>query len=75
MIFTSPSSAKGNIDATEGPADPQPRGGRKKKTSKRPPVAAKLGMDGKVTARAIAYAAVQVRCFLCFFSGLIDYIY
>jgi len=59
MIFTSPSSAKGDLDAE---AVPEPQGRRKKTPSKRPPVATQLKMDGQVTARAIAYAAVQVRC-------------
>ena len=58
MIFTSPSSAKGNLNAE---AAPEPQGRRKKTPSKRPPVATQLKMDGQVTARAIAYAAVQVR--------------
>jgi len=58
MIFTSPSSAKGNLDAEPLP---EPQGRRKKTPSKRPPVAIQLKMDGQVTARAIAYAAVQVR--------------
>ena len=57
MIFTSPSSARGNLDAEE---DPVPIGKRKGSTAKRPSVAAELRMDGQVTARAIAYAAVQV---------------
>ena len=58
MIFTSPSSARGNLD--EEPVT-ETRRRRKKTPSKRPPVAVQLGMDGQVTARAIAYAAVQVR--------------
>ena len=57
MIFTSPSSARGNLDAEPVP---EPQGRRKKTPSKRPPVAAQLRMDGQVTVRAIAYAAVQV---------------
>jgi hypothetical protein len=57
MIFTSPPSARGNLDA-EGV--PEPQGKRRKTPSKRPPVATQLKMDGRVTARAIAYAAVQV---------------
>ena len=57
MIFTLPSSAKGNLDTEPLP---KPQGGRKKNPSKRPPVAVQLKMDGQVTARAIAYAAVQV---------------
>lgn len=67
MIFTSPSSAKGNIDVTEASADPQPsqpsrpRRRHGKTASKRAPVATKLMMDGRVTVRAIAYTAVQVR--------------
>ena len=57
MIFTSPSSARGDL-GTEALLKPQ---GRRNKTfSKRPPVAVKIGMDDKVTARAIAYTAVQV---------------
>ena len=59
MIFTSPSSAKGNLDAEAIPEPPN-QGRHKKTPSKRPPVAAQLKMDGQVTARAIAYAAVQV---------------
>jgi len=57
MIFTSPSSARGNLDA-----EPVPESRRKcrKGLSKRPPIATKLRMDGQVTACAIAYAAVQV---------------
>jgi hypothetical protein len=57
MIFTSPSSARGNLDVEPAP---EPRGKRKKMPSRRPPVATQLRMDGQVTARAIAYAAVQV---------------
>lgn len=57
MIFTAPSSARGNLDAEP---IPEPRGKRKTMPSKRPPVAIQLGMDGQVTTRAIAYAAVQV---------------
>ena len=64
MIFTSPSSASGNIDATEAPVNPPPYGRHRKGPSKRPPVATKLGMGGRVTARAIAYAAVVV-CHSC----------
>lgn len=58
MIFTAPSSARGNLDAEEVP-EPRRRP-QKKMPSKRPPVADQLRMDGKVTPRAIAYAAVQV---------------
>ncbi|KAF9780716.1 hypothetical protein BJ322DRAFT_1011640, partial [Thelephora terrestris] len=57
MIFTSPSSARGNLDA-EG--TPELQGRRRKAPSKRPPVAAQLRMNGQVTARAIAYTAVQL---------------
>ena len=57
MIFTSPSSAQGNLDAERAP---EPQGRRKKTPPKRPPVATQLRMDGQVTTRAIAYAAVQV---------------
>ena len=71
MIFTSPSSAKGNLDAE---AVPESQGRRKKIPSKRPPVATQLKMDGQVTPRAIAYAAVQVRCLLrCHSSPSIAY--
>ena len=58
IIFTSPSSARGNLDAEPAPAT---REKLKMLPSKRPHVAAQLRMDGQVTARAIAYAAVQVR--------------
>ena len=61
MIFTSPSSARGDLDVE---ASPEPQGKQRKIPSKRPPVATQLGMDGQVTARAIAYAAVQV-CHPC----------
>ena len=61
MIFTSPSSARGNLDAEE---IPEPQGRQKKTPSKRPPVATQLKMSGQVTARAIAYAAMQVCRFL-----------
>lgn len=57
MIFTSPSSADGNLDAIGGE---QPQIRRGKKPSIRPPVATQLNMGGKITARAIAYTAVQV---------------
>jgi len=73
MIFTSPSSARGNLDAEPVP---EPRGKRKRMPSKCPSVATQLRMDSQVTARAIAYAAVQVcdslRCSPClmFFSKL-----
>ena len=63
MIFTSPSSAQWDSDvaATPTPVRPELRGKRRKAPAKRPPVGTELGMDGQVTARAIAYAAVQVR--------------
>ena len=61
MIFTSPSSSKGNLDTA---VVPEPRGRHKKTPSKRPPVATQLKMDDQVTPRAIAYAAVQVHCSL-----------
>ena len=57
MIFTSPSSARGDLD--QGPI-PAPRGKQGKQPPQRPPVSAQLRMDGQVTARAIAYTAVQV---------------
>ncbi|KAF9789312.1 hypothetical protein BJ322DRAFT_1208558 [Thelephora terrestris] len=57
MIFTSPSSARGNLDAEE---TSEAQGRRRKAPSKRPSVAAQLRMNGQVTARAIAYAAVQL---------------
>ena len=57
MFFTSPSSARGNLDEEEVP---EPWGKQRKTTSKRPSNGTKLKMDGQVTARAIAYAAVQV---------------
>jgi hypothetical protein len=57
MIFTSPSSALGDLDEE---VDPALQKKRKDSSSKRPPVATQIGMDGQVTARAIAYAAVQV---------------
>ena len=66
MIFTLPSSAEGDLDAlpvVNAPAVSQPHKKRKKKPAKRPSVAIQLGMNGQVTVRAIAYAAVQVRCF------------
>lgn len=59
MIFTSPSSARGNLDAGVT-TEPEAQGRRRKVPSKRPPVATQLGMGGQVTARSIAYAAVQV---------------
>jgi len=62
MIFTSPSSARGNLDEEEAPASARTR---KKAPPRRPPVAVQLRMDGRVTARAIAYAAVQVCSSLC----------
>ena len=62
MIFTSPSSARGNLDAVQVP---DTRAKAKKSPSKCPPVAEQLRMDGQVTARSIAYAAVQVRHFPC----------
>ena len=61
MIFTSPSSARGNLDAEDVP---EPQRKRRKAPSKRPPVARQLAMDDQVTPRAIAYAAVQVCRFL-----------
>ena len=66
MIFTSPSSAGGNLDAqpvVDAPVVPQSRNQRKKKPAKQPSVAVQLGMNDQVTVRAIAYAAVQVRHF------------
>ena len=57
MIFTSPSSARGNLDTEE---IPRSQGKRRKIPSKRPSVAEQLKMGGQVTAHAIAYAAVQV---------------
>ncbi|KAF9778115.1 hypothetical protein BJ322DRAFT_1214801 [Thelephora terrestris] len=62
MIFTAPSSARGNLDAERVPG---PRDRQKKTPSKRPPVAEQLRMDGQVTARSIAYAAVQMHFALC----------
>jgi hypothetical protein len=56
MIFTSPSSARGNLDVEVT----EPQGRRRRIPSKRPPVATQLKMDGQVTPRAIAYTAVQV---------------
>ena len=61
MIFTSPSSARGNLDAEEVL---EPRGKQKTTLTKRPSVAMELKMNGQVTARAIAYAAVQVLLWL-----------
>ena len=61
MIFTSPSSAKGDIDmplVIEALASPGSYRQRRKPSSKCPSVTVQLGMDGQVTARAIAYAAV-----------------
>ena len=67
MIFMSPSSAQGNLDTEQVP-------GRWEKTkkvpSKCPPIAEQLRMDGQVTARSIAYAAVQVCHSLCHPSQL-----
>ena len=57
MVFTSPSSARGNLDAEE---TLEAQGRQRKAPSKRPSVAAQLRMNGQVTACAIAYAAVQV---------------
>ena len=58
MIFTSPSSSRGDLDEE---AILDQNGKQRKMRSKRPSVAANLRMDGEVTVRAIAYAAVQVR--------------
>lgn len=60
MIFTSPSSARGNLDAEDIPEAQGTQGKRRKTPPSQPPVAAQLKMDGQVTARAIAYTAVQV---------------
>ena len=68
MIFTSPSSAKGNLDAPPVQTGPQPHGKRKKAPPKRPPVAVQLKMDSQVTPQSIAYAAVQVCNVLCWIS-------
>ena len=57
MIFTSPLSAQENLD---GEAVPEGGGRKKSVLSGRPSVAVELKMDGQVTARAIAYSAVQV---------------
>ena len=57
MIFTAPSSAWGNLD--EEPV-PKPQAKHKKTPSKHPPITVQVGMDGQVTAWAIAYTAVQV---------------
>ncbi|KAF9783394.1 hypothetical protein BJ322DRAFT_1008007, partial [Thelephora terrestris] len=62
MIFTSPSSARGNFDAEPVP---EHRERRKKAPSKRPPVAEQPRMDGQVTTRSIAYVAVQLHFALC----------
>ena len=63
----SPSSARGNLDAEE---TPETQSRRRKTPSKRPSVAAQLRMNGQVTARAIAYAAVQVRLSIYYPSWL-----
>ena len=60
MMFTSPSSAQGNLDAEPIALDPERPPKRKLTASKRPDVTTELGMGGQVTARAIAYTAVQV---------------
>jgi hypothetical protein len=65
MIFTSPSSARGNLDEEE---TPETQGRRRKSPSKRPLVTAQLRMNGQVTAHAIAYAAVQV-CLSIFYPS------
>ena len=70
MIFTSPSSARGDLDAEDIAPVPVPQGKRRRNPSKRPPVAAQLKMDGQVTARSIAYAAVQVRLPCVIIPGL-----
>ena len=57
MMFSSPSSAKGNLDAEPLP---EPRGRRERTPPKRPPVAPQLKVGVQATARAIAYAAVQL---------------
>ena len=69
MVFTSPSSARGNLDEEDTP-EPQLGGRRRKTPSKRPSVAVQLRMNGQVTARAIAYSAVQVCAFTCYASWL-----
>lgn len=58
MIFTSPSSARGNLDAEETTVEPRVR--KRRTPSKRPPVAEQLKMNGMVTPRAIAYVATQL---------------
>ena len=67
MIFTAPSSARGNLDKE---TVPEPQGKHKKMPSKCPPIAVQAGMDGQVTAQAIAYAAVQVPHSPCCSSSL-----
>ena len=57
MIFTSPLSARGNLEGEVIPAC----GDRQNSViSGRPPVSTELKMDGQVTAREIAYTAVLV---------------
>jgi hypothetical protein len=59
-IFTSPSSADGFEEETaEGPARKKQRTAGQKKATKSN-VASLLNMDGKVSGRSIAYAAVLV---------------
>ena len=60
-IFTSPSSSEGFDDENnDGPARKRHKSGRQKNATKSH-VASLLNMDGKVTGRSIAYAAVMVR--------------
>lgn len=60
-IFTSPSSSEGFDEENEdGPARKKHKSKRQKNATKSH-VASLLNMDGKVTSRSIAYAAVMVR--------------
>lgn len=60
-IFTAPSSSEGFGDENDdGPARKKHKSGRQKNATKSN-VASLLNMDGKVTGRSIAYAAVMVR--------------
>jgi hypothetical protein len=62
-IFTSPSSSEGFDDENDdGPARKKHKSGRQKNATKSH-VASLLNMDGKVTGRSIAYAAVMVHTY------------
>jgi len=74
-IFTSPSSAKDNLDEEDSAEDTPPTKSQKTSSSNNSVcrnVASKLHLNNKVTPRSIAYAAVQVCIYLsyyCWFTG------